>query len=159
MTLAVMYGMLGNTIAKDDDHPEDGDDYEGMGRIARLFIYTLRNSIGDVIPPDGSFWFLFENEENYEQEKSLVMLSFLWILWVFNVFYMVIILLNFLIAIVSSGHEDAMKIQKEISYSQKCELNYEYDTIKKFFQIGQSQGEKDIFVIAASFKDHDDENI
>ena len=28
IVLALMYGMLGNTIDKDDDHPEDGEQYE-----------------------------------------------------------------------------------------------------------------------------------
>lgn len=56
IALALMYGMLGNTIDKDDDHPEDGEQYEQMGRFAKLFLYTYRNSIGDVQIPDSSYW-------------------------------------------------------------------------------------------------------
>ena len=58
--------MLGNTIDKDDDHPHDGEEFEGMSRFAKLYFYALRNSIGDVIPPDASFWELFANAEKYE---------------------------------------------------------------------------------------------
>ena len=44
------------------------------------------------------------------------MIVVLWVVWVLNVFYMVIILLNFLISIVSKAHDDAISIQKETIY-------------------------------------------
>lgn len=63
IALAMMYGMLGVTIDKDDDHPEDGEQYEQMGRFAKLFFFTYRNSIGDLQIPDSSYWQLFQDNE------------------------------------------------------------------------------------------------
>ena len=161
MMLAVTYGILGITVDKDEDHPDDGQDYERMSRFIQLLFFTFRNSVGDLIVPDASYWNLFKHQENYGAEKSLVMVGILWFVWVFNIFYMVIILLNFLISMVSKAHQDAIDIQEETSYIQKCELNYEYDAIKGFFGqfFSNYEQEKDIFVVAASFKDEDEEHI
>ena len=81
----------------------------------------------------------------------------LWSLWLFNNLYMVIILLNFLISIVSKAHDEAIEIQEQTIYQQKCELNYEYDAIKKFFKFGTEEDEQDMFVIAASFRDDNED--
>ena len=71
---------------------------------------------------------------------------------------MVIILLNFLISIVSKAHDEAINIQLETTYNQKCELNYEYDAIVKNFSfLFKDVKEGDIFVIAATFNEQDDE--
>lgn len=80
----------------------------------------------------------------------------LWGLWLFNCIYMVIILLNFLISIVSKAHDEAIQIQEQTIFEQKCELNYEYDTIKKFLHFGDGEKEGDLFVIAANFKESHD---
>ena len=47
MIFALLYGLLGNTVDKNEDHAEDGEEYEHMSRIFKLFLYSLRNSIGD----------------------------------------------------------------------------------------------------------------
>ena len=71
---------------------------------------------------------------------------------------MVIILLNFLISIVSKAHDEALEIELETTYTQKCELNYEWDVIKKhlpfFFP---NYKESDVFVIAATFNEEDED--
>ena len=64
--LAIIYGMLGNTVDRDTSH-EDSAEYERMDRFAKLFFYALRNSIGDIIIPDTAYWQLFKNKKNYEE--------------------------------------------------------------------------------------------
>ena len=57
--LACLYGILGNTLDKDDDHPHDGEEYERMTRFTKLFLFALRNSVGDIVLPDHSYWSLY----------------------------------------------------------------------------------------------------
>lgn len=61
--LAIIYGMLGNTIDKDDDHEHDGHEYEEINRFIKLFIYSYRNSVGDVKVPDNEYWQLFKDDK------------------------------------------------------------------------------------------------
>ena len=47
----------------------------------------------------------------------------------------------------------------QTTYQQKCELNYEYDAIKKFFNFF-SEGEDaqgDLFIIAATFRESNED--
>ena len=63
-----------------------------------------------------------------------------------------------MISIVSKAHDEAINIQLETTYNQKCELNYEYDAIVKNFSfLFKDVKEGDIFVIAATFNEQDDE--
>lgn len=55
VVFAIIYGIFGITIDKDDDHP-DGAEYEQMGRFAKLYLYAYRNSMGDVNTPDTTYW-------------------------------------------------------------------------------------------------------
>ena len=48
----------------------------------------------------------------------------LWCIWYLNVFVMVIVLLNFLIAEVSATYEKVKEQGDKIIYSKKAELNF-----------------------------------
>ena len=75
----------------------------------------------------------------------------IWLFWLVNNIFMVIILLNFLISIVSKKHDEALQTEEETLYSQISELNYE-------LQVFKSNNEKDLFIIAANFEENDDDN-
>lgn len=155
IVLALVYGELGITIDKDDDHPLDGAEYNQMSRIFKLMIFSYRNSVGDVNVVDTTYWQLFKDypEPKYNHGKPLIMVFALWFLWFLNNVFMVVILLNFLISIVSKAHDEAIETQQITLYEQKSEQNYEYDTLLKILNIEEK--ERDLFVIAADFKEND----
>lgn len=49
----------------------------------------------------------------------------IWLVWFVHTFFMLVIMLNFLIAVISSNYEQTMIYQKLIGYRHKAELNYE----------------------------------
>ena len=51
--------------------------------------------------------------------------TLIWICWFFQAFFMLVIMLNFLIAVITSTYERVMNYQKIISYMHKAELNME----------------------------------
>ena len=69
------------------------DDYVGFNLQIAYFVYTYRNSIGDVQGPGYNYWL---NEAENEPGPAWIMISVIWILWFFNQFINLIILLNFL---------------------------------------------------------------
>jgi hypothetical protein len=53
------------------------------------------------------------------------MISVIWIVWFVHQFLILIILLNFLIAIVSGSYEDVMSKESEHKYMHRTEMNLE----------------------------------
>ena len=77
------------------------DDYGEMNRYGRTFIQAYRNSIGDLAAPTHAKWNEFATTDKDNEGLANLMVHIIWVVWFFNQFIVVIILLNFLIAIIS----------------------------------------------------------
>jgi len=71
--------------------------------------------------------------------------SFVMILTIFNEFYLKIIMLSFLIAIVKKTFDTQMKIEKQNIYEQRSDMNKESSTV--FNQIGLLE-QQDMFILS-----------
>ena len=60
---------------------------------------TFRNSIGNVVPPDHQVW--IGEKEELDSNLKLVFVGIIWGIWVTQVIFMIVTLLNFLIAIIN----------------------------------------------------------
>lgn len=79
--------------------------YQDLHRDTMLVIQNFRNSIGDLSTPTYEFWFKdYKDGDPYTVQQTLMVL-FAWVLWLTNIFFMLITLLNFLIAIISEAYE------------------------------------------------------
>ena len=101
----------------------------------------FRNSIGDINTPDYSYWTNFLNqtsEKNFLQDlpsSNLVygMVGYSWLLWFWNEFFMLIILLNFLIAIISQSYDAVMTKEMIFLYEARCDYNCETNILLDWF--------------------------
>lgn len=88
-----------------DGNNESGD-YLDLPPYLRIMFQSFRISLGDVqINQYGVGW---GNEKNKDPEflkASPFAKSIIWIFWIFNLYFMLIIMLNFLIAEVSQTYE------------------------------------------------------
>ena len=75
--------------------------------------------------------------------------TFVMALSIFNEFYLKIIMLSFLIAIVKKTFDTQMKIEKQNIYEQRSSMNKESSTV--FNQIGLLN-QQDMFVLSAQFE-------
>jgi len=75
----------------------DDEDYQNVNTYAKFALQIFRNSIGDNKTPLYSFWSSHISDHYF---IATSMISYSWILWLSNQFFMLIILLNFLIAII-----------------------------------------------------------
>jgi|TARA_B110000285_G_C14601452_1_gene370853 hypothetical protein len=87
------------------------------------FIYAMRNSIGDLADPDYSLW--LENKEEGTSANWL-MIILCWLFWIINALLMIIVLLNFLIAVISQSYEAVVSLRNIYTYSHKADINLEY---------------------------------
>ena len=96
-----------------------------------MTIQTYRNGIGDISAPDYSYW---DNGVNEKDNKFYIMLAYIWMIWLGNQFFILIIMLNFLIAVISQTYDQVMSQSQILLYKRKADLNHECRIIKKFIQ-------------------------
>jgi len=107
----LMYSMIGVSIY---DKKDDFENQTNISPYAMQLINAFRNSIGDITMP------------KFPSKKSSVLLSYTYLLFVTLQFFMLVILLNFLIAQVSQSYDNVMGKEELYIYLMKAEFNREY---------------------------------
>lgn len=74
-----------------------GEDYDGLAMYFSYIFMTYRNSIGDITTPTHPY---LDNLDETQSVKNL-MIGLIWSIWLVNQVLNLIILLNFLIAVIS----------------------------------------------------------
>jgi hypothetical protein len=94
-------------------------------------ITSYRNSIGDIQVPKYPFW---TKVTKLEQDSAYghFMIACIWCIWLVNQFFITIILLNFLIAIIVQSYESVMSKSIINIYSTKAAWNRDYRIIKSY---------------------------
>lgn len=98
------------------------DDYPHVTPYIYYVIVIMRNSIGDEQMPTYDFW---ANRIGSDPVLANTMIGYAWVLWFMQAFFMLIILLNFLIAIVSQSYDSVIASQMQVNYQTKCDQNIE----------------------------------
>ena len=88
-------------------------DYEGYNKYLALLYQVFRNGIGDIA--------LFQTPDDSTFNKWMVTIT----TWI-QIFIMIIVFLNFLIAEVSATYERISSSKDLIQYKQKRQLNQEF---------------------------------
>jgi uncharacterized membrane protein len=71
------------------------------------------------------------DQNDWIETQSYSMIYLLWLFWFINIFLMLIILLNFLIAVISATYERVDSQKTNYTYKDKAEMNEECCTILK----------------------------
>ena len=130
------------------DYGDNGAVYIGLPKFAKIMIQIFRNSIGDIAIVDYGVWNPRENQIidpddpncDYPDAEQGVALAVLWVCWFVNIFLMLIIILNFLIAEVSQTYDRVKGSGKMFLYQKKCEINWNAYVYRKMF--GYEAGDK-----------------
>ena len=104
---------------------EIDEEIEGSkGPLLTFFGLTMlqvyRISIGEIGNP--KYDALMSRPDGFFKDTNIVLI---WMTWYFNTFFMIVILLNFLIAVISQSYERVIEQQNIYSYMHKSELNEE----------------------------------
>jgi hypothetical protein len=73
-------------------------DYKGMSEHLQYMVQVFRNAIGDISLPNYDVWLWYIDHD--KPEIGYPMMALIWLVWLANIFFCLIILLNFLIAII-----------------------------------------------------------
>ena len=102
-----------------EEHPE-------LNSFLVTLIQIYRNSIGDISAPLYDRWSdLVKNGTVSEQNEATIMITLIWIVWVLHQFLVLVILLNFLIAIISQSYENVMTKLDVFKYQTRVDFNLE----------------------------------
>ena len=113
------------------------DDYSNLPSFLRILISVFRTSIGDIQAYDYGAWkdkeaktdetMLLEGKSKDDNSDFLraqpFAIAIIWIVWYFNIFFMVIILANFLISEVGVTFENVKNLGNVFLNREKANFN------------------------------------
>lgn len=102
VTISAFYKLVGASF--------DDSTYSGVSDVVVYIMQTTRNAIGDISTPKYAYW---TNSIDHNPVFSQLMIGIIWLIfYVFNIVILLIVLLNFLIAIVSDSYQYV--VQEEV---------------------------------------------
>ena len=136
-------------------------DYKGMSEHLQYMVQVFRNAIGDISLPNYDVWLWYIN--NGKPAIGYVMMTLIWAIWLANIFFCLIILLNFLIAIIGQSYEQVMERKNQFKYQHRSELNREcflflrtFTSLSKLFR--EDGGSFNVVYIWSAIAGADDES-
>ena len=87
------------------------NDAEGVGYQFKTLLQTFRTSIGELGVP--SYEKIYNNPSSIYRTLNII---FIWSIWFIQTFFMLVIMLNFLIGVITATYERTVNQQKIISY-------------------------------------------
>jgi len=134
-----------------------GQTYTHLNQFWGYFFLIWENSIGNINPPTYAFWTDRLNSkgnlklEDYQEHGTYLIIYIIWFMWLANQILILIVLLNFLIAVISQSYENVMNSSVQFKYKQRCELIRESailnDTLSSFYS---TFSDYQIFVLQAN---------
>jgi hypothetical protein len=94
ISIFIMYVFLFTMISIIMEADYKDEDYKNLPEFIRIFIQTLRNSLGDISAMDIGFW----QTEKKGSIINQIALFIIWMFWLVNVLGMMVVLTNFLIS-------------------------------------------------------------
>ena len=125
VVFSLMNYILENEMILESDG-ELGTKYPHVIPFMSYFINQWRNSVGDIVDPEYDVWlslaFADAGEGTYKQDGkyfgySYTIIYLMWIVWLVSMWFNLIVLLNFLIAIVNQSYEDINREQIKLKYT------------------------------------------
>jgi hypothetical protein len=102
VTISAFYKLVGARF--------DATGYSGVSDVVVYIMQTTRNAIGDISTPQYAYWM---NSFDHNPYFSQLMIGIIWLIfYVFNIVILLIVLLNFLIAIVGDSYQYV--VQEEV---------------------------------------------
>jgi hypothetical protein len=104
------------------------DEAQELNYFAKTFLQTFRTSIGELGMP------VYKKLVKKTGIFKTINVILIWVVWFVQTFFMLIVMLNFLIAVITSNYEKVKSEQAIIAYLNKASLNAETYMILKCFK-------------------------
>ena len=115
---------------------DDVEGYVGTSKGWGYFLLAFENGIGNISPPTVEVWY----SKDSQSYSAGLLIFFIYAYWIMSQFILLIVLLNFVIALISGVYESVMDFKIIYEFKQKQELNAESDRFYKFLAYLRSFG-------------------
>jgi len=113
------------------DIDEEVDEAQKLSYFQKTLLQTFRTGLGELGMP--SFKTVMQQKDTFFRTMNVYLI---WLLWFLTVFFLLIFMINFLIAVITSAYQRVMNYQKLIGFKHKADLNYEtYMLISTFMEL------------------------
>jgi len=89
----------------------DESEARGLSFFQKMVLQTFKNSIGELMMP--KYTNITAKEESFFKNVNIFLI---WFIWCIHTFFQLVIMLNFLIAVISSNYEESTGLQVLIGY-------------------------------------------
>ena len=104
-----------------------------MSHFTKMLLQTFRTSVGELGKP--TYPKILKKEPSITKSVTIMLI---WLVWFVLTFFMIVIMLNFLIAVITTTYEKVSSLQKIFGFKHKAELNEEcYQLIQVFKELPQ----------------------
>ena len=109
----------------------DDSNYTELHPYFYFALQVFRDAVGDPAPPDMSFW----EDRVYDSKIHVIIMQYFgWFVWIFSVFVNMIILLNFIIALINSSYESVSTKSNAVVYGGRCDVVYDVALVMHNFK-------------------------
>lgn len=119
------FAIMSNILGANDSR---ANGYTDMPLFIGFFLNTFENSIGNINPPSIST--LVKKEGKSISVLDRIVIYLIYFYWWLAQIVLLMVLLNFVIALISQYYEDVMNSAEMHTYLQRHQLNHEYYVIQ-----------------------------
>lgn len=101
----------------------DLTEYSHLNRFVQLALVSFRNALGDI--QIAAYSKYTDPKLHGDRHLAYVMVVLIWVYWFANIGLMLIILMNFLIAVISESYTTVSEGKVKFQYKDKAEMNLE----------------------------------
>lgn len=104
-----------------------------MNHFTKMLLQTFRTSVGELGKP--TYPDILAKPPSLARSLTI---SLIWLVWFVLTFFMIVIMLNFLIAVITTTYEKVNSYQQKFGFKHKAELNEEcFQLIEVFKELPQ----------------------
>jgi len=122
----------------------------GLGKFGRLFLMVWRNSVGKLSFVRYNAW-----EEKTKGFERTLGIDCVYLIYYAQIVFMLVVMLNFMIAIIDNTYKKVMKAKKIHIYKGKAELNEETYQCLKYVPFFYTMKEYKVIVFS-TYKDYEE---
>jgi hypothetical protein len=134
------FAIIADTLGADES---EADGYPGLTKTLGFFFNSFENSIGNISSP--SIGFLKKGHK--ETLLNAICAYLIYFFWFLAQIVLLMVLLNFVIALISQYYEDVMNSAEMHTYVMRQQLNHEYYVYQQFLAMIGLGSERNIDAI------------
>lgn len=128
---------------------DEVDAAKGIGYFQKTFLQAFRTSIGELGLP--KYNLILAKPPSWQKDVNIFLI---WFLWYFQTFMMLVVMLNFLIAVITQTYKEVQDQAKQIYYAMKADINLKW--LELMYILGRANEEFTIILLSKQAQEEEE---